>query len=130
MTSFWIVWNSGERTKFQWAQVSFQLIDGVVFARFGGRLTEPIDDDGAHDFAEELFLVGEVEIDGALRDAGAARDVVESRASESALAEDVESGLEDLAGPLFGEPSPTWAGPPRGPLGRGGGLGGGAFCLA
>ena len=102
-------------------QVSFELVDRIVLARLGGCLPEPVDDDGADDLAEELFLVREVEIDRAFRDPGATGDIVEPRAGEAALAEDIERGLEDLAGALFGKPSPAWSGPPRGALGRGGG---------
>ena len=109
------------------AQVSLELIDGVVFASFGGCLTQPIDDDGANDLAEELFLVREVEVNGAFGDAGAACDVVEPRAGEAAFPEDVESGLEDLAGPLFRKPPPAWPRPPRGPLGRAAGVVAGRF---
>ena len=99
------------------AQVSLELVDRVAFASLGGCLTEPIDDNGADDFAEKLFLVREVQVDGALGDTGAACDIVESRAGEAAFSKDVESGLEDLARPLFREPSPARPGPPRGPWG-------------
>ena len=83
-----------------------------------------IDDDGADDFAEELFLVGEVEVDGALRDTGAACDVVEPRAGEAAFAEDLEGGVEDLLGALFGEAAPARTGAPWGSVawGAGGGV--------
>ncbi len=74
--------------------------------------------DVAHHGAEELVLGGEVEIDGAFGDAGAARDVVEPGASESALAELDEGGVEDLAGPFFGPALPAWR------VGAGGGAAG------
>ena len=59
------------------------------------------DDFTAHDGLEEFFLGGEVEVDGALADAGALRDVVESGGGEPLLAKDLESGAQDLLGALF-----------------------------
>src|SRR6202049_3286276 len=58
--------------------------------------------------AKELFLVGEVEVDGALGDSGAIGDVLESGVGEAAFAEDLESGLDDLLGPVLGSSSPFW----------------------
>src|SRR5207344_1565125 len=46
------------------AEVALERIDRVAFARLGGCLTEAVHDDGPDDLAEELFLVGEVEVDG------------------------------------------------------------------
>jgi hypothetical protein len=89
------------------AEIAFELVHGIAFARLCGRLSEPVDDDRTDDFAEELFLVGEVEVDGAFGDAGATSDVVESSAGEASFTENVESGLEDLSGPLFGEAPPA-----------------------
>lgn len=78
-------------------------------------------DGGDHRLADHLleqrFLVGEVEVDGALRDAGAHRDIVEPGAREPALAEDLDGGVEDLARALLGEAAPAR----RGGSGRGSG---------
>jgi hypothetical protein len=91
------------------AEVSLELEHGIIAAGVRGRLAEAIDDDGANDLAEELFLVREVQINGAFRDAGSARDIVESGAGEAAFSEDFEGGVEDLAWPLFREASPAWS---------------------
>ena len=56
--------------------------------------------------AEELFLIGEVEVDRALGDSGAIGDVLESGFGESAFAEDLESGLNDLLGSVLGSSTP------------------------
>src|SRR5207248_4155324 len=68
--------------------------------RGGGKLALgalDLGDDGvANDFAKQLFLVREVEIDGALREAGALGDVLETGGSETALAEDGERRIDDL----------------------------------
>jgi hypothetical protein len=57
---------------------------------------------------EELFLVGEVEVDGALGDSGAFGDILESGVGEAAFAENLESGLNDLVGPVLGASTPFW----------------------
>ncbi len=88
------------------AHVALELLDRIAFARLGRGLAQSIDDDGAHDFAEQLFLVREVQVDGAFGDAGTARDVVEPGAGEAALVEDLERGVEDLAWPFLGQAAP------------------------
>ena len=65
------------------------------------------DDRATNDLAKQLFLVGEVEIDGALREAGTLGDVFESGCREAALAEDRECRIDDLLRSLLGEPPPT-----------------------
>jgi hypothetical protein len=66
------------------------------------------DDRVAHDAAEQLFLVREVEVDRALRDAGALGDVLEASGGETALREHREGGVEDLLGALFRQSAPAW----------------------
>src|SRR5690349_4195322 len=81
------------------AQVRSELF-GRIIGRRGDAFSVflfRVDDYGADDVAEELFLVREVEINGAFRDTGAFGDVVEFGAGQSAFAEDLESGVEDLA---------------------------------
>ena len=68
------------------------------------------DDRVAHDAAEQLFLVGEVEVDRALGDAGALGDVLEAGRGEAALREHREGGVEDLLGALLWESAPAWFG--------------------
>ena len=60
-----------------------------------------------HHLAKELFLVREVEIDGALGEAGALGDVLEPGGGEAALAEHRERGVEDLLRPLLGKAAPA-----------------------
>jgi hypothetical protein len=55
---------------------------------------------------EERFLVGEVEIDRALGDAGAPGDVVQPSAGEAVLAELLEGGRQDLLRSLLREAAP------------------------
>ena len=57
---------------------------------------------------KELFLVGEVEVDGALGDSGAFGDVLEPGVGEAAFAENFEGGLDDLLGPVLGASTPFW----------------------
>ena len=71
---------------------------------------DELDHRGADDPAEQLFLVREVEVDRALRDAGPLGDVLEPRRGESALREHREGGVEDLLGALLGEAAPAWFG--------------------
>src|SRR5438105_2461800 len=63
---------------------------------------------------EQLFLVWEVEVDGAFGDPGAFGDILEPGLGESAFAEDFECGLDDLLGPVFGSSTPlgrfSWRG--------------------
>src|SRR5689334_10032016 len=66
------------------------------------------DDGVTDDLAKELFLVGEVEIDGAFREAGSFGDIVEPRGSEAAFAEDGERRVDDLLRSLLGESPPAW----------------------
>ena len=61
-----------------------------------------------HYFAEELFLIGEVEVDGAFGDTSAGGDVLEPGFGESTFAEDLERGLDDLLGPVLGSSAPLW----------------------
>jgi hypothetical protein len=56
---------------------------------------------------DSMFLIGEIQIDRALGEAGALGDVVETRDRESAFAEDFERRLEDLPRALSGEAAPT-----------------------
>src|SRR4051812_39655230 len=91
------------------AHVAPQLLDGIGAARLRGGLSQSVDHDGAHDFTEELFLVREVQVDGALGHACAAGDIVEAGPGEAALAEYFEGGVEDLTWPLFGQPTPARA---------------------
>jgi hypothetical protein len=75
------------------------------------RLLAPLDrGDGSlpDHFAEELFLVGEVKVDSALGDSGAVCDVLESGVGESAFAENLEGGLDDLLGPVLRSSTPFW----------------------
>ena len=65
------------------------------------------DDLGAHHLAEQRFLGVEVEVDGALADAGEAGDVVDLGAGESGLAEDGQGGVEDLLGAGLGPALPA-----------------------
>jgi len=60
-----------------------------------GLLDRP-DDARADHRLEQLFLAVEVEVDRALRDARALRDVVEARGGVAALDEEIERGVEDL----------------------------------
>jgi len=62
----------------------------------------------ADHLAEELFLISEVEVDGAFGDPGARRDVLESGVGEPAFPEDLEGGLYDLMRPVLGAPTPFW----------------------
>ena len=55
---------------------------------------------------KELFLVGEVEVDGAFGDSGAVGDVLESGFGESAFTENLEGGLDDLLWPVLGSSAP------------------------
>jgi hypothetical protein len=55
---------------------------------------------------EELVLVGEVEVDGALGDPGAPRNLVEGGIAYSSLAEDLEGRLEDLLRSMRWLPAP------------------------
>jgi hypothetical protein len=64
----------------------------------------------ADHLAEELFLVGEVEVDGAFGDSGAFGDVLEPGVGEPAFAENLEGGLDDLLGPVLGSSTPFWLG--------------------
>src|SRR3954462_1249651 len=57
--------------------------------------------------AEQLFLVGEVQIDRALRETGALGDVLESRRREPTLAEDGERGIDDLLRSLLRQSAPA-----------------------
>jgi hypothetical protein len=61
----------------------------------------------ADHLAEERFLVGEVEIDGALGDARRAGDVFQPSRSEPAFAKDLERCVEDLARAFAGEAPPA-----------------------
>ncbi len=61
-----------------------------------------------HYFAEELFFIREVEVDGAFGDSGTGGDVLEASLGESAFAKDFERGLNDLLGPVFGSSAPLW----------------------
>jgi hypothetical protein len=59
-------------------------------------------------FPEELFLVGEVEVDGAFGDSGAFSNILESGVGEATFAENLEGGLYDLLGPICGASTPFW----------------------
>jgi len=50
------------------------------------------------DVREQLFLVGEVQVDRALRDTGLVRDPLHRRIREAELADHATRGLDDLAG--------------------------------
>ena len=56
---------------------------------------------------EKLFLVGEVEVDGALGEPGALGDVLQARSREAALAKHSERRGQDLPRPLPREPPPA-----------------------
>ena len=60
-----------------------------------------------HHLAEELFLVWEVEVDGAFGEAGALGDVVEARSREPTFTEDLECRRQDLLRSFVGEPAPA-----------------------
>ena len=60
-----------------------------------------------HHRFEELLLAGEIEVERALADAGARRDVVDPRRAEAALGEHLERRLDDLGRPRLLAPSPT-----------------------
>ena len=79
------------------------------------------DDLGLDDRAEEFLLAREVEVDRPLRDTGAAGDLVEARPFETSVAEDLEGGLDELAGAVLRESNPARR--PR--FGEDGGGGGG-----
>src|SRR5207237_1112059 len=78
---------------------------GGFAERFRRRL-DGRDERVVNDLAEELFLIGEVEIDGALGDARPFGDVVETRGREATLGEYAERGGENLPGPLLRESAP------------------------
>ena len=71
------------------------------FAHFDGG-----DSGLANDLAEELFLIGEVEVDGTLGNSGTTGDVLESGPGEPALTENLEGGLDDLLWPVLGLSAP------------------------
>jgi hypothetical protein len=58
--------------------------------------------------AEELFLAGEVEVDGPLGDAGPVGDFVEPGTGNAGFPEHFERGAEDLLGPFAGFAAPFW----------------------
>jgi hypothetical protein len=60
--------------------------------------------DGAE---EQIFLVLEVMVDGALRDAGRLADILEPGVALAALGEDRERGIENLVRSLVGPPLPA-----------------------
>src|SRR5262249_25913953 len=62
----------------------------------------------AHEFLEQALLVAEVEIDRALGDARAARDIIEPRGGKAPRGEFLERGGEDGGAPLLT--------PPRAPI--------------
>ena len=73
------------------------------FARLDGS------DGGLPDhLAEEIFLVGEVEVNGPLGDSGPFGDILEAGLGEAAFAEHFEGGLDDLLGPVLRASSPFW----------------------
>src|SRR6185369_12107432 len=82
----------------------------AILLESGLAALDELDHGGAHDAAEQLFLVREVEVDRALRDARQLGDVLESRRRESALREHREGGVEDLLGALFRKAAPAWFG--------------------
>ena len=75
----------------------------LVLALFDG-------DDGrcADHRLEQLFLIGEVEVDRALGDPGAFGDVLKSGVGQPAFTELLEGGLDDLLGPVLRESLPLW----------------------
>src|ERR1043165_5872046 len=75
-------------------------------------------DQRAHEVLEQRFLVGEVEIDRALRDARALRHVVEPRAFVTARGKLLERRIEDRAAPRFGRGGAALARQGRGVTGR------------
>jgi len=66
-------------------------------------------DRGMADYlAEELFLIREVEVNGAFGDSGACGNILEPGFGQSALTEDLERGLDDLLRPVFRSSAPLW----------------------
>jgi len=61
---------------------------------------------------EEVFLVFEVEVDGRLAHPGFGRDVLEPRAGEASLGEELKRGGNQLLGPCIAAPLPLprWLG--------------------
>lgn len=74
-------------------------------ARFDGRHGSLPDH-----LAEKVFLVGEIQVDGAFGDAGPFGDILEAGLGETALAKNLESGLNDLLGPVLRASTPFWLG--------------------
>jgi hypothetical protein len=82
---------AGDQRPQEVRRLALELVDPLL-----GRL-DRADDARADHRLEQVFLAVEVEVDRALRDARALRDVVEPRGGVAALHEEVERGVEDLA---------------------------------
>src|SRR3954469_2334650 len=90
------------------AHGSAELLGGGALAgNFLSRL-DGVDGGLPDHLAEELFLIGEVEVDGPFGDPGAISYVLEPGVGEPAFPENLERGLDDLLRPVVGLSSPFW----------------------
>ena len=84
------------------ANDSIEIREGVRIVRRTFQQVEADDHPAADHLAKQRFLVREVEIDGALRDAGEPGDVFEPRFVEPIGGEGGEGGGDDLGFALLG----------------------------
>ena len=89
---------------------------GAVAVELGDHVLGLADDghDGvAHHGLEQLFLVGVIQVQRALRHAGAARDVFQPGGGKAPFDEQVEGRRQQFLGPRILAPLPAWLGVKR-----------------